>query len=130
MAKRKHPPAEKKRLSYERDRRNTWRENSKATRKAIPKFKAASNRTLRRRGKQLADPKALEDGKTVEGVEARIADETWEGLHPIKRKCADVPLGFKLAEKGKLPPSKPLPKRDLPQSVWWRRHLKAQRDKS
>jgi hypothetical protein len=42
------PPAEKKALSYAKDRRNGYGENDKASRKAIPRRKAAESRTDRR----------------------------------------------------------------------------------
>jgi hypothetical protein len=40
-------PQEKKRLSYAKDRRNTFGENSKASRKGIPLAKARANRAER-----------------------------------------------------------------------------------
>ena len=46
MPKRVLTPAEKKRLSYERDGRNTYGQSNKASRKAIPRFKAASKRAI------------------------------------------------------------------------------------
>jgi hypothetical protein len=44
---RKRSPQEKKSLSYARDCRNTYGENAKASRKAIPKRKAAASRVSR-----------------------------------------------------------------------------------
>lgn len=40
-------PQDKKRLSYERDRRNTYGENSKSSRKNIPRSKALDIRRKR-----------------------------------------------------------------------------------
>lgn len=45
-------PQEKKRHSYEKDRRNCYGENSKASRKAIPENKANSRRRIRRASKR------------------------------------------------------------------------------
>jgi hypothetical protein len=47
MAAQPKTPQEKKRLSYENDRRNTYGENSKASRKGIPLAKARANRAER-----------------------------------------------------------------------------------
>lgn len=41
-------PQEKKALSYAKDRRNSYRENDKASRRLIPKRKAGVNRVYRR----------------------------------------------------------------------------------
>jgi len=46
-------PQEKKRLSLRKDRRNTYGENSKASRKAIPRHKKAQRRAARRIEKQV-----------------------------------------------------------------------------
>ena len=51
--KRRRSPQEKKQLSYERDRVNPYGENDKASRKAIPRFKAASHREERRAARAL-----------------------------------------------------------------------------
>ncbi|MEM7666217.1 MAG: hypothetical protein AAF250_10220 [Pseudomonadota bacterium] len=47
--KRRRFPAEKKALSYSKDRRNSYGENDKAARKAIPRNKAKGHRSHRRR---------------------------------------------------------------------------------
>ena len=96
MSKRVRPPAEKKRLSYERDGRNTYGENSKASRKAIPRFKAASNRTMRHNTKQIVAAVGR-----VSKMDSRLADETFRGLHPIKSKVKDTPLGEVVVRKKK-----------------------------
>ena len=44
-------PQDKKRLSLTKDRRNSYGENAKASRKNIPKSKALSHRKVRRGGK-------------------------------------------------------------------------------
>ena len=51
--KRPKTPQEKKALSYENDRRNTYGENDKSSRKAIPARKAAENRKVRRKANQV-----------------------------------------------------------------------------
>lgn len=45
-------PQEKKQLSYLKDRRNVYGENSKASRRLIPLYKAIENRDIRRKSKQ------------------------------------------------------------------------------
>ena len=47
--KRQRSPGEKKALSYAKDRRNCYRANDKASRKAIPLRKAKSHRADRRK---------------------------------------------------------------------------------
>ncbi|MEO0871334.1 MAG: hypothetical protein AAFY19_05140 [Pseudomonadota bacterium] len=47
--KRRRSPQEKKALSYAKDRRNSYGENDKASRKNIPRSKARGHRSLRRR---------------------------------------------------------------------------------
>jgi hypothetical protein len=97
MAKRVRTPEEKKRLSYERDGRNTYGQNDKASRKAIPAFKASTNRTLRHAVKQSLPLSALD--RSGERADAKIADETFKGRHPIKQKSPDEPLGRVIALK-------------------------------
>src|SRR5258708_3905631 len=96
-------PGEAKRISYERDRRNDYGENSKASRKAIPKFKAASNRGMRHRVKQEIENATPTDELSLESTQAKVSDETFRGLNPYKRKFPDLPLGLKLAQDGKFP---------------------------
>jgi hypothetical protein len=61
--KRYRSPQEKKRLSYEKDRRDTYGENNKGSRKSVPKSKALGNRALRRAGNGawIDDPQRAED---------------------------------------------------------------------
>jgi hypothetical protein len=96
--KRTKPPGEKKRLSYERDGRNTYGENSKSSRKAIPKFKAASNRSMRHATKQSLSAAAISDN---DAANAKLADQTFIGLHPSKKKVPDLPLGLLLNARAK-----------------------------
>jgi len=98
-------PQEKKRLSYERDRRNTYGENDKSSRKNIPRSKRLASRATRRsasvaldgvRGNIDAlgiveisdDPKVVQNGP-VDRVEQRIAGRRLARF----RKWRDEPLG-------------------------------------
>ncbi|MEM6275797.1 MAG: hypothetical protein AAF714_02525 [Pseudomonadota bacterium] len=58
--KERRSPQEKKALSYARDRRNTYGENNKAARKAIPRNKKTANRSVRRVAKQALMHEDLE----------------------------------------------------------------------
>lgn len=51
MAGEPKSPQEKKRLSLKKDRRNTYGENDKASRKNIPRSKAKSHRAVRHTAK-------------------------------------------------------------------------------
>lgn len=60
---RRRSPAEKKALSYAKDRRNSYGGNDKAARKAIPARKAGENRKDRRKaGQALESYTTLEEG--------------------------------------------------------------------
>ena len=87
-------PQEKKRLSLLKDRRNTYGENSKASRKAIPRHKKAQRRAVRRIQKQvLGSTRRISDAD--EELSVRLAShETW-----VWRKTPDTPLGEVLAKK-------------------------------
>ena len=85
MARRSRTPQEKKSLSLVRDRRNTYHRNDKASRKAIPAFKANTNRTHRHAAKQLL---TVDD----ERADAKLAKVAFKGAHPIKRKAPDTAL--------------------------------------
>ena len=106
MAKVSRPPAEKKRLSYERDGRNTYGQNNKASRRRIAAFKAASNRAMRHAVTQTLKAAAPSSDVEIERADAAIADQTYVGLHPSKRKVADEPLGTVLAKKRERAPTK------------------------
>lgn len=86
-------PAEKKRLSYERDGVNLYGENDKASRKAIPRFKAASHRKMRHAERALVDRLGAADNDVVE---TDLGDATFRGLHPWKQKSPDTRLGVAL----------------------------------
>ena len=101
MPKRVLTPAEKKRLSYERDGRNTYGQSNKASRKAIPRFKAASKRAMRHNTKQIVAAAGRADEVLAVTADRRLSDRTFEGLHPGKRKDADTPLGETISLKKK-----------------------------
>jgi hypothetical protein len=104
-------PQEKKRLSYERDRRNTYGENDKSSRKNIPRHKRQVSRVARRsasvalvglRGRvdtlgvvEASGDLGVVDGGPVDRVEQRIA-----GRRPARfRKWPDEPLGDVVADQ-------------------------------
>ncbi|HXH78679.1 hypothetical protein [Nocardioides sp.] len=99
-------PQDKKRLSLERDRRNTYGENDKASRKNIPRAKARVNRANRR-----AETVALEGALGA-------PDETLDAIvgrrRKVWRKWTDAPLGSVLAIKRGEPSGDPLESRRLP----------------
>ena len=95
---RKRTPQEKKKLSYDRDRRNTYGEAPHAARKNIPLQKARRNRANRRLVNQdLSASGTVPPGEVLEEIEGRL------GLKPPKdwKKCPDTPLGEVLAEKSR-----------------------------
>jgi hypothetical protein len=83
-------PQEKKRLSYAKDRRNTFGENSKASRKGIPLAKARANRSERHAQDRLLSTTLTartEDEMTTAELEVK-------GSEPRKwKKDPDTPLG-------------------------------------
>jgi len=89
-------PQEKKRLSYAKDRRNTYGENSKASRKGIPLSKAKSIRADRHAQETLlatatiaSSPDELSD---VELQVRTVGPRQW-------KKSPDKPLGEVLARR-------------------------------
>lgn len=95
-------PQEKKRLSLEKDRRNAYLENDKASRKSIPLAKARVNRANRR-----AETVALTEALGAQDTgRAEHADDAIEGRRRKRwRKQPDEALGVKLArQQGKPPP--------------------------
>jgi hypothetical protein len=90
-------PAEKKRLSYERDHRNVYGENDKASRKSIPLRKRLRARADRRRASQALAPGVLpseiEDGDHLDAELVPGRDsQRW-------RKQPDAPLRQVVAKK-------------------------------
>ncbi len=101
MSKIKDPKA-KKAASLSRDRRNAYGENSKSSRKAIPRGKARSERAHRHAVHQaLVSAPRLTSDAGLEHVETELAEAARElQLHGF-RKVPDMPLGELLAEKNK-----------------------------
>ena len=89
-------PQEKKRLSYEKDRRNTYGANSKASRKSIPLAKARANRSERHaQNHVLATAVGVENSDAMAAVENLVRStepRDW-------RKFPDTSLGEVLDRK-------------------------------
>jgi hypothetical protein len=89
-------PQEKKRLSLAKDRRNTFGENSKASRKGIPLAKARANRSERHaQDHLLAQAAAGNSEEQLVAVEVQVRSakpRQW-------RKSPDEPLGVVLAKR-------------------------------
>jgi len=89
-------PQEKKGLSYAKDRRNTYGENSKSSRKNIPLSKAQANRSERHAQDQALSQvvtSATDDDLILAEMKAKTtAPRQW-------KKTPDEPLGEVLAWK-------------------------------
>src|SRR4028119_195110 len=89
-------PQEKKRLSYAKDRRNTYGENDKSSRKNIRRRKRHPNRSNRRNARQsLSAAGGAVDATPLEQVEAALKHrrpKRW-------RKRADSPLALVVPRK-------------------------------
>lgn len=83
-------PQEKKRLSYLRDRRNTYGENAKASRRSIPRNKRIRSRSERRTARQaFAAGAGGADAERIDAAHARALKK-----HRIAwTKWPDEPLG-------------------------------------
>jgi hypothetical protein len=83
-------PQEEKALSYARDRRYAYGNNSKAARKAVPRRKRAVNKINRHASQQiLAQARGPADADYAAKIEQRLLGQrpkTW-------RKVPDMPLG-------------------------------------
>jgi len=89
-------PQQKKRLSYAKDRRNTYGENSKASRKGIPLSKAREIRADRHaQDHALAQALRATDPDRLDAVENKV-----RSTEPRQwRKSPDEPLGQVLARR-------------------------------
>ncbi len=98
MAQRPRSPQDKKRLSRERDGRNDYGENDKASRKAIPAFKRRTVRAERREVAGLVgrmeDRVGTDAQEFALGIDVPLAEATFRGARPRKRKAPDAPLGL------------------------------------
>jgi len=95
----RHSPQEKKRLSYERDRVNTYGQNDKASRKVIRKRKASLSRTDRR----IATQK-LKQVAHAKGDDSRMRNDL--AISTLKtmprrswQKIPDCPIGVLIDER-------------------------------
>jgi len=89
-------PQDKKRLSYAKDRRNTYRGNNKASRKLIPRAKARANRSERHSKDRLLSTAVVSmEQDELSMVELKV--KTTKPRH--WRKSPDEPLGKVLAER-------------------------------
>lgn len=89
-------PQQKKRLSYAKDRRNTYGENNKSSRKNIPLSKALDIRSERRAQDQtLARVLQAAESEQLDAIENEVRStkpRQW-------RKSPDLPLGQALARR-------------------------------
>lgn len=89
-------PLEKKSLSYQKDRRNNYGENSKASRKNIPLSKALAIRAER----HSQDHLLLETLKANDDEQLALIENRVRSTKPRQwQKSADKPLGEVLARR-------------------------------
>jgi hypothetical protein len=89
-------PQEKKTLSLEKDRRNSYGENDKSSRKNIPRAKARVNRANRHVEQRILDGAV---GEPDEEVENAVEQHLLGRRRKVWRKWADQPLGKLLAQR-------------------------------
>lgn len=93
-------PQEKKRLSLERDRRNTYGENSKSSRKNIRQGKQRSHMQERRVASQsLTAIKGSTDEDAANAAESEARVRLIESKREAFRKTPDTPLKEVLERK-------------------------------
>jgi hypothetical protein len=94
-AKKRRSPQEKKRLSYSRDRRNSYGENDKSSRKNVARNKRVRHHADRRGQNALL---AAGTGPVDEDVEMLLDERvTRRRRRDYWRKCPDTPLGLHVA---------------------------------
>jgi hypothetical protein len=97
-------PQEKKRLSLKRDRRNTYGENAKSSRKNIPRSKQRSHMKQRRVFAQtLRSIKGEAHGDGADLAEAVGRTKSTLAKHRSFKKRPDTPLEEVLAKQGRRP---------------------------
>jgi hypothetical protein len=89
LAKKSKSPPEKKRLSLAKDRRNSYGENDKSSRKNISLSKALSHRAVRRKSASL--------------------EQAWEGLTEAEAEARELTLVTPRLQKGKFRKSPDIP---------------------
>ena len=77
------PPQQKKRESYSNDRRNTYGENAKSSRKSIPRKKRRQNRAERRLCKQAFVAGADTDLERADLIETQVIRKR-KSIHRLK----------------------------------------------
>jgi hypothetical protein len=89
-------PREDKALSYAKDRRYAYGNNSKAARKAVPRRKRWVNRANRH-----AEQQVLSEARgTVDAIRAADVEQRLRGRQPKRwRKWPDMPLGIVLERR-------------------------------
>jgi len=91
---------EKKALSLKRDRRNTFGENSKASRKAIPRRKQLNHMGERRAVSQiLSRLRESADGRDATEADVLAKTTVIERKHKAFKKAPDSPLGVVVGKK-------------------------------
>ncbi|MCC6740248.1 MAG: hypothetical protein IT452_14475 [Planctomycetia bacterium] len=95
-------PREKKRLQLERDRRNVYGENSKASRKNIPLAKARTHREERMKAREaLAGTAGVPEEDRLIQLQKVAETRTKQARRHGFRKDPDRPLGKVLRARGK-----------------------------
>src|SRR3712207_2936888 len=103
MGKKKdRSPQEKKALTYAHDRRNAYRENDKASRKAIPARKAGESRKVRRKGHQELKSALRASEERAAVLESSLRKDM-ERVGGWKKK-PDIPLRAYLQSPGRIRP--------------------------
>jgi hypothetical protein len=95
-------PQEKKKLSLERDRRNTYGENSKSSRKSIRRGKQLSHMKERRIANEvLGELKGAVEENAADVAEIAARAKLKMNRRKSFRKIPDTPLGVVLERKRK-----------------------------
>src|ERR1700756_5152514 len=93
-------PRDKKKISLERDRRNTYGEDTKSSRKNIPKSKQRSHQSMRRAANSPLRAVQGEDAVDLADLaEGHSRTALIEKKRQSFRKSPDEPLGVVLARK-------------------------------
>lgn len=93
-------PTEKKRMSYEKDRRNVYGENSKASRKNIPRGKQRAHMAERHIAtKLLKTLGSVPTTSALEEVEGKVKDKTKQQRLNGFKKVPDKPLAEALERR-------------------------------
>ena len=92
---RQRSPQEKKALSYRKDCRNCYGENSKSSRKAIPLRKKLGARARRKMESQLLQASVISAPSDADIIENKILTIP----PPVWRKYPDVPLALHVKNK-------------------------------